>query len=62
MWEIPDRLDRRGFARWAYARLLDAERHEAGEWFTVDGHRPFFPRHGDGDPYEHVEHWHDDAL
>lgn len=58
MWEIPDGLDRAGFARWAFARLLDAERHEAAEFFQVDGCRPFWPNHQDeGSPYEPVERW-----
>lgn len=56
MWPIPDGLDRMGFARWLFARLLDAERHEAAEFLAVDGHRPFWPHHQDeGDPYEPVE-------
>jgi len=58
-FEIPDDVlhDRRVFARWAFDRLLQAERHEAAEFFEFDGHRPFFPAHGDGDPYEHREVW-----
>lgn len=58
MFEIPDGLDDRGFYRWVFARLLDAERHEAGEFFTVDAFRPFYPHHQDeGSPYELVERW-----
>jgi len=46
------------FARWAFDRLLEAELHEAGEFFTLAGHRPFFPHHQDeGSPYERVERW-----
>ena len=58
MWEIPEGLDeRREFARWVFARLLDAERHEAAEFFEVDGHRPFWPAHDAGDPYAPAERW-----
>lgn len=58
MFEIPDGLDDRGFARWVFDRLLDCERHEAGEFFTFGGVRPFYPNHQDeGSPYEPVERW-----
>lgn len=50
--------DERTWARWVFARLLDAERHEAAEFFQVDGFRPFWPHHQDeGSPYEPVERW-----
>lgn len=56
MWEIPDLADEREFVRWVFDRLLDAELHEAGEFFAVDGERPFYPNHQDeGSPYELVE-------
>ena len=54
---IPTDVDDRGFARWLYARLLDCEKHELGEFLEIDGHRPFFPNHADGDPYTYVERW-----
>lgn len=59
MWELPAGLveDRQDFARWAFARLLEVERHEAAEFFQIDGHRPFWPAHGDGDPYAPAEQW-----
>lgn len=54
-FEIPDGLDDAGFAEWVLARLLEVEGHEAREFLTVDGHRPFWPNHQDeGSPYEHV--------
>jgi hypothetical protein len=58
-FEIPDEAcaDRVAFARWALEALMRAERHEACEFFQIDGQRPFFPAHGDGDPYEHREVW-----
>jgi hypothetical protein len=57
MFEAPQ-LEGRDLVRWVFDRILDAERHEVGEFFTIDGHRPFFPHHQDeGSPYEHVERW-----
>lgn len=43
-------------ARWVFDCVLLAELHEAGEFFEVDGFRPFYPNHQDeGSPYELVE-------
>lgn len=62
MFETPEGLDPQGFHRWCFARVLDAERHEAGEWYRVNGQAPFWPHHQDeGSPHEHVERhiaWH----
>jgi len=56
-FEIPD-LEGRDLIRWVFDRLLDCERHEAGEFFTADGFAPFYPNHQDeGSPYAHVERW-----
>jgi len=42
--------------RWVFDCLLLAERHETGEFFQVDGARPFFPHHqGEGSPYDIVD-------
>ena len=42
--------------RWVFDCLLLCELHEAGEFFQVDGRRPFYPNHQDeGSPYELVE-------
>lgn len=58
MFEIPAGLDGRQLVRWVFDRLLLAELHEAGEFFAVDGFRPYFPHHQDeGSPYELVERW-----
>jgi hypothetical protein len=58
MFEIPDVLDEHEFYRWVFARLLECERHEAGEFFQVGDRRPFYPNHQDaGSPYELVERW-----
>jgi hypothetical protein len=41
---IPDQPeDEDRLARWLFDRILDIERHEAGEWFVIDGRRPFDP-------------------
>lgn len=38
--------------RWIFERCRGVENHELGEWFRVDGERPFAPLHGPGeDPY-----------
>jgi hypothetical protein len=62
MFEMPDGVDVPGFHRWAFARVLDAERHEAAEFYRVAGQAPFWPNHQDeGSPYAHVERdiaWH----
>jgi len=55
MFEIPD-VEGPEFYRWVFDRLLEAERHEAAEFFRVDGQAPYFPNHQDeGSPYAHVE-------
>jgi hypothetical protein len=58
MFEVPAVGTERDFYRWVFARLLDAERHEASEFFAIGEHRPFFPNHQDeGSPYAPVERW-----
>jgi hypothetical protein len=42
----------RTWRRWLFERCRGVENHELGEWFRVDGERPFAPLHGPGeDPY-----------
>lgn len=54
IFEPPARCD--DLIRWAFDQLLLVERHEAGEFFTVDGARPFFPHHQlEGSPYVLVD-------
>lgn len=37
---------------WLFERFLAVERHEAMEFFTIDGNKPYAPNHGPGwDPY-----------
>lgn len=38
--------------RWIFEMCRRVENHELGEWFKIDGERPFAPLHGPGeDPY-----------
>lgn len=38
--------------RWLFDRIVDVERHEAGEFFTINECRPFYPEHGpNSNPY-----------
>lgn len=42
----------RTWRRWIFERCRGVENHELGEWFRIDGERPFAPLHGPGeDPY-----------
>jgi hypothetical protein len=44
--------DRRSWRRWLLEQILLVERHEACEFFQIDGARPYAPNHGSGnDPY-----------
>lgn len=56
-FELPaDDLSIEDWQRWVFERLLEVELHEAGEFFTYAGQRPFFPHHQDeGSPYTRVE-------
>ena len=42
----------KSWRRWIFERCRGVENHELGEWFQIDGERPFAPMHGPGeDPY-----------
>lgn len=48
----PAAFDVRSWQRWLLEQVLLVERHEACEFFTVDGDKPYAPSHGPGnDPY-----------
>jgi len=48
----PAAFDERSWCRWLLEQILLVERHEACEFFLIDGHRPYAPNHGPGnDPY-----------
>lgn len=53
----PAAYDRRSWQRWLFEQLLLVERHEACEFFMVDGEKPYAPNHGPGnDPYIIFDH------
>lgn len=44
--------NRNNWAVWLFERHVDVERHEAGEFFQINGVREFAPHHGNGeDPH-----------
>ncbi len=44
--------DERSWRRWLFEQVLLVERHEAMEFFEIDGEKPYAPSHGFGqDPY-----------
>lgn len=48
----PATYNRQSWQRWLFDRYVDVLRHEAMEFFAVDGQRPYAPNHGPGhDPY-----------
>lgn len=48
----PAAYDARSWRRWLLDQVLLVERHEACEFFTLDGDKPYAPSHGPGnDPY-----------
>lgn len=52
----PAAFDRRAWQRWLLEQLLLVERHEACEFFQINGERLFAPNHGPGrDPYVILE-------
>lgn len=54
--------NRSSWQRWLFDRFVDVERHEAMEFFRIDGDQPFAPNHGPGhDPYTVRELTTDDA-
>lgn len=48
----PAAYNEQSWRRWLLDQLLLVERHEACEFFVIDGVRPYAPHHGPGnDPY-----------
>ena len=44
--------NRRSWQRWLFDQILLVERHEAAEFFKIEGSRPYAPLHSPGnDPY-----------
>lgn len=49
---LPGAYDERAWRRWLFDQILLVERHEACEFFTIGGDKPYAPSHGPGnDPY-----------
>jgi hypothetical protein len=52
----PAAFDERAWRWWLFEQILAVERHEAAEFYQIDGQRPFPPNHGPGrDPYQVME-------
>jgi hypothetical protein len=59
----PAAFDQRSWRRWLLEQILLIERHEACEFFQIDGERPYAPHHGPGnDPYIVFEHGTDEDI
>lgn len=59
----PAAFDRRSWRRWLFDQILLVERHEACEFFQVNGERPYAPHHGPGnDPYIVFDHGTDEDV
>lgn len=59
----PAAFDRRSWQRWLFEQCLLVDRHEACEFFAIDGERPYAPHHGPGnDPYIIFEHGTDEDV
>jgi hypothetical protein len=53
----PAAYDERSWRRWLFEQVLLVERHEACEFFQIEGARPYAPHHGPGnDPYIVFDH------
>lgn len=53
----PAAYDKRSWRRWLLEQIFLVERHEACEFFQIDGERPYAPHHGPGnDPYIVFDH------
>lgn len=59
----PAAYDRRSWQRWLFDQCLLVDRHEACEFFQVNGEHPYAPHHGPGnDPYIVFEHGTDEDV
>lgn len=59
----PASYDMRSWRRWLFEQILLVERHEAAEFFTIDGVKPYAPHHGPGnDPYIVFDHGTDEDV
>jgi hypothetical protein len=52
----PASYNEQSWRRWLFNQVLLIETHEAGEFFKINGKRPYAPHHGPGnDPYTMFE-------
>jgi hypothetical protein len=59
----PAAYNRRSWQRWLLEQFLLVERHEACEFFKINGERPYAPHHGPGnDPYIIFDHGTDEDV
>lgn len=59
----PAAYNEKSWRRWLLEQFLLVERHEACEFFKVDGKRPYAPLHGPGnDPYVIFERSTDEEI
>lgn len=54
-------FNERSWRRWVFECCRGVENHELGEWFRVDGERPFAPLHGPGENPYLVHEFRDDV-
>lgn len=53
---VPAAYNERSWKRWLFERFCEVERHEAAEFFRIDGQTVYPPNHGPGnDPYQLFE-------
>ncbi len=59
----PAAYDERSWRRWLLEQIILVERHEACQFFQINGERPYAPHHGPGnDPYIVFEHGTDEET
>ena len=53
LFPVPEATyNEKSWIRWVFECCRGVENHELGEWFRIDGERPFQPLHGPGEiPY-----------
>jgi hypothetical protein len=53
----PAAFNERSWRNWLFEQILLVEQHEAQEFFTIDGAKPYAPAHGPGNsPYLRIEY------
>lgn len=57
----PASYNEKTWRRWIFECCRGVENHELGEWFNVDGEKPFAPLHGPGENSYVVHEFRDDV-